>query len=227
VTVKICVSFLPKTLTEALQLIEKAEEFKADFIEVRLDCLKDNAELADVANHGKASLIATNRSFNCGGKFSGSETERKKILLDAAKKGFEYVDVELSTPKLKNFVSDLHQLKAKSILSFHNFDGPLSLSELYKVLEKEIMNGADVCKIVTTARHVEDNLTILNFTSGACRSAKIVCFSMGKLGKLSRLFSPLFGGFFTIASLEKGLETACGQMTIQEMKNAYQILELA
>jgi 3-dehydroquinate dehydratase len=38
--------------------------------------------------------------------------------------------------------------------------------------------------------------------------------------------SPLFGGYFTFASLERGSETAAGQMTIQEMKTAYELLGL-
>jgi 3-dehydroquinate dehydratase len=47
---------------------------------------------------------------------------------------------------------------------------------------------------------------------------------MGELGKVSRLLSPLFGGFFTFASLEQGSETASGQMTIQEIKATYELL---
>ncbi len=224
--VRICVSILPKTVTEALSLIEKAQKCEADFIEVRLDCLENCSELGDLANHGDVPLIATNRSLNCQGRFSGSETERLKILLDAAKNGFEYVDVESYIPRLRDFVIGLKRLDAKVILSFHDFDETLSLSGLYRVLEKEIANGADVCKIVTTAKHIEDNLTLLDFMSKACKNAKIVCFSMGELGKISRLFSPMFGGFFTIASIEKGRETAFGQMTIQEMRVAYQALGL-
>jgi len=225
-TVKICVSILPETIAEALNLIEKAENYKADFIEVRLDRLENHSGLVDITNYGKAPMIATNRTPLCQGKFSGSETERQRILLNAARNGFEYVDVELSTPKLKDIVKDLHQMNVKPIISFHDFDGTPSLSKMYEVLENEIANGADVCKIVTTARLVKDNLTVLNFVSKACRSAKIVCFSMGELGKPSRLLSPLFGGFFTIASLERGRETASAQLTIQEMRTAYQALVL-
>jgi 3-dehydroquinate dehydratase/shikimate dehydrogenase len=47
---------------------------------------------------------------------------------------------------------------------------------------------------------------------------------MGKLGKISRLLSPLFGGFLTFAALERKSETASGQMTIQEMKELYSLL---
>jgi len=171
-------------------------------------------------------LIATNRSVKYHGKFRGSETERKQILLNAAGNGFEYVDVELSDPQLEDIVSDVHGIGVKSIVSFHDFNQTPSLSQLEGVLRKEIMSGADVCKVITTAKSVEDNLTVLNFLSKACRSAKTVCFSMGELGKISRLLSPIFGGFFTFAALEKGRETASGQLTIQEMRAMYEALGL-
>jgi 3-dehydroquinate dehydratase type I len=220
------VSILPRTTTEALRLIEKAEDAHADLIEVRLDCLKDHTGLADLAVHGKKPKIATNKPRGCRGNFSGTETEQLQILVNAAKNGFEYVDIELTNPRLKDAVRELKSLSAKPIVSFHDFAETLSISELNGVLEREIASGANVCKIVTTAKQVEDNLTILNFTSAACRKAKTVCFAMGELGKVSRLLSPLFGGYFTFASLERGSETAAGQMTIQEMKAAYELLGL-
>lgn len=225
-TIRICVSVLPKTVAEALELVEKAENRKADFIEVRLDSLKEHHELYDIAGCSKAPLIATNRSIKCHGNFHGSEIERIKTLLDAAKNGFEYVDLELSTSNLKDIVHDLHEMSVKSIVSFHDFDQTPSLPQMEEILTKEIANGADVCKVVTTAKSVNDNLTILNFVSKACKSVRTVCFSMGERGRISRLMSPLFGGFFTFASLEKGEETASGQLTIEEMKVAYGALGL-
>jgi 3-dehydroquinate dehydratase type I len=227
-TARICVSILPKTVPEALRLIEKAEVAHADFIEVRLDCLKDCLEnhrgLADLAAHGKTPKIATNMPRSCQGNFSGTEAERQQTLRDAAKSGFEYVDIELSTPQLKDLVKELKAVGANPIVSFHKLDGSLGISELNSILEREISSGAEVCKIVTTAKRMEGNLTALNFISTASSKAKLVCFCMGELGKVSRLLSPLFGGFFTFASLERGSETAAGQMTIQEMKAAYELL---
>jgi 3-dehydroquinate dehydratase type I len=217
VTARICVSILPKTMAEALQLIEKTEESNADLIEVRLDHLENLDEIAKVAAHGKTPKIATDKS-------SRPQTEQRKMLLTAAKNGFEYVDVELSTEKLEDLVTELKAHGAKAVLSYHKADGSFSPSELKNILEKQISSGADVCKIVTTAQRIEDNLTILNFTSEASNRTKVVCFCMGKLGKISRLLSPLFGAFFTFASLEKGGETAPGQITIQEMKTAYRLL---
>ena len=214
-------SILPKTVPEALQLIEKAEAAHADFIEVRLDRLKDclgnNRGLADLAAHGGTPKIAADKA-------SRTETEQRQMLLNSAKSGFKYVDIELSTPQLEGLVKELKAQGAKPVVSFHKFDGALGISELDRVLERQIASGAEVCKIVTTAKHVEDNLAALNFTSAASSKTKVVCFCMGELGKVSRLLSPLFGGFFTFASLERGSETASGQMTIQEMKAAYELL---
>lgn len=225
-TIKICVSIPPQTVTEALDLIKKAENQHADFIEIRLDSLKKHNQLADIAQCSKTPLIATNRSTECQGKFSGSETERQKILMDAVKNGFEYVDIELSTPKLKNIVNDLRDMGAKPIVSFHDFNKTPNSMQLNEILKKEIASGADICKIITTAKLVEDNLTVLDFLSKASKNARIVCFSMGELGKPSRLLSPVFGAFFTLASLESGRETAPGQLTIQEMRTAYEALRL-
>ncbi|MFQ6080253.1 MAG: type I 3-dehydroquinate dehydratase [Candidatus Bathyarchaeia archaeon] len=225
-TIKICVSVPPRTVSEALDLIQKAEDQRADFIEVRLDGLDKHNQLADIANCSNTPLIATNRSTKCQGEFSGSEAQRKKILLEAAEKGFDYVDIELSTPKLKEISENLREIGVKPVISFHDFDGTPSTSQLNEILRRQIESGAGVCKIVTTAKLVEDNLTVLDFVSKACKTARIVCFSMGELGKPSRLLSPVFGGFFTIAALESGRKTASGQLTIHELRMAYKALGL-
>jgi len=212
------VSILPKTISEALRLFKKAEESHANFIEVRLDRLETNGKLADLAQ-GKTPLIATNKS-------SITQTEREATLLKAAKSGFEYVDVDISVAKQKSLVDELKALGAICIMSSHDPDGSSTLPELNSTLEKELASGADICKIVTTPKRIEDNLALLQFVSAASTKAKVVCFGMGELGKTSRLLSPVFGGFFTFASLEKGSETASGQMTIEEMRTVYSLLGL-
>ena len=223
-TVKICVSIMPKNLTEALKLIERCERHGADFIEVRLDCFTDFKGLKDIAGCTRTPLIATIRPSKSGGKFSGEEEKRMKILLDVASSGFEYADVELDLSDLKIVVENLRALNVKPIISFHDFERTPESGELQRILKSEVEAGADVCKIVTTAQSLQDNLTLLQFLYDEGGKAKIVCFAMGPLGKPSRLLSPIYGGYFTIASLERGMETAAGQMTIEEMKAAYKAL---
>jgi 3-dehydroquinate dehydratase type I len=224
VTARICVSILPKNNLEALTLVERVEKVKADFVEVRLDCLETSRNLSELVKKTKIPLIASNKLRSERGNFSGTETERQQTLFNAAKNGFEYVDVDLSSPKYKETIGELKQLGAKPIVSYHKFDGALSISEMGTILEKEISSGAVVYKMVTTAKKTEDNLSMLNFVSSMSSRLKLVCFCMGEKGKISRLLSPLFGAFFTFASIELGSETASGQMSIQEMRSAYELL---
>ena len=223
-TPRICVSILPKNIIEALNLIEKAEKAKADFIEVRLDCLETSRKLSELSASTKVPLIATNKLQREKGFFAGTESERQQTLLKAAKSGFEYVDIDLSSPKYKETISQLKLLGVKPIVSYHKFDGALNVAAMAAVLDEELASGAFVCKIVTTAKQIEDNLSALSFVSFASNKAKLVCFCMGDHGKISRLLSPLFGADFTFASLEQGSETANGQMSINEMKTAYTLL---
>lgn len=223
-TPRICVSILPKTNLEALTLIEKAEKAKADLIEVRLDCLEVSRKISDLSASTKIPLIATNKLQSEKGFFLGTEAERQQTLVNTAKSGFAYVDVDLSNPRRKETISQLKQLGAKPIVSYHKFDGVLNISEMAEVLDEELASGAFVCKIVTTAKQIEDNLPILSFVSFSSSKANLVCFCMGEHGRVSRVLSPLFGAFFTFASLEDASATAAGQLSINEMKTVYTLL---
>ncbi len=223
-TMRICVSILPKNCLEALDLIKCAETAKADLIEVRLDHLEISTNLKEITKSTKIPLIATRKLTSENGFFSGTEAEKEQSLLNAAENGFEYVDVDLSSPNHQETAEKIKQLGRKLILSYHKSDGTLSCSALENILDEEISCGANVCKIVVTAKKIEDNLAMLNFVASHSSKAKLVCFCMGEAGKVSRLLSPMFGAFFTFASLEQGSETAKGQMSISEMKTAYDLL---
>ena len=222
---RICVSIIPKTAEEAQQLIDKAEEASADLIEVRLDTFREFEHLAEVASLGKTPKIATLKPLDQGGKFTGTEIQQRQILVNAVKSGFAYVDIDLEATNPRKFITETRERGAKIIVSSHNFKTTPESSELTHILDKEIRYDADVCKIVTTVNDIEDNLTLLNFLSANSNKARVVCFGMGEKGKLSRLLSPMFGGYFTFASLERGTETASGQMTINEMRASYKLLE--
>lgn len=223
---RICASVFPQTIPEALKLIERAENEGLGLIEIRLDSLENYDGLSKLGKHGKIQKIATNRLTHYHGKFLGTEVEQKQVLLTAAKTGFDYLDIELAASNLKEFTTQASEQGAKVIVSFHDFDGILKLTELDNILEREIDCGADVCKIITTAKKIEDNLALLNFTVAASKRTNIICFAMGEHGKISRLLSPLFGGFLTFAALESGLETAPGQLTVQDMRVTYKLLGL-
>jgi 3-dehydroquinate dehydratase type I len=223
-TIRVCVSLPPKTVDECIDLIRKAEAQNADFIEIRLDYLKDYNRINEIASQSKKPLIATNKSIKQHGTFSGTEPERQKTLVEAAKNGFDYIDIDLGTRNQTKLISNLHKYGAKVIVSFHDFNKTPSLSELNNILNKMIVLNADICKVITTAQSMKDNLVTLNFVSDASKKIKIVCFAMGEFGKHSRLVSPIYGAYFTFASLDEKRKTASGQLTLQEMNLAYETL---
>jgi 3-dehydroquinate dehydratase-1 len=207
-----------------LKHIEEAEAQHTDLIEIRLDSLTSFDGVADIASCTKTPLIATNKPVAFGGKYNGTEPDRQQVLLTAARNGFEYVDVDLGTQNQTELIAKVHELKAKVVVSFHDFVQTPALSVLHGIFVDQVALGADVCKLVTTAQKVEDNLTVLQFVSGVSKKGKVVCFAMGELGKASRLLSPVFGAFFTFASLGENMKTANGQLTIQELHQAYTAL---
>ncbi|KON28506.1 hypothetical protein AC481_01020 [miscellaneous Crenarchaeota group archaeon SMTZ-80] len=216
---------MPKNIDESLQNIKNIEKFSPDFIEIRLDKIKI-FDFKKIVASTNTPLIATNRAINEGGFFAGNDQERIKILFEAAKEGFNYIDLELSTKNLVELVKRFHYLNSKVIISFHDFKKTPSIKIINEILNREIDKGADICKIITTARKFEDNLKLLNFICCNYKKARIVCFAMGESGRTSRFISPILGAHLTFASMEEKEETAPGQLEINRMRELYERLGL-
>jgi len=172
----------------------------------------------------KKPCIITNRTKREGGQFTGNEEERVDILKQAEELGAEYIDIETSTPKelLKPFLESEH--KAKIILSYHNYtDTPEELGHLYELMCEM---PADILKIVTYARDITNNLALFNLIDRAKKDKKkLIALCMGERGEISRILSPLLGGFLTFGSLETGKETAPGQITALRLRDIYRVCD--
>lgn len=224
--VKICASVIAKTPKELGIMVKKAEEADTDLIEIRMDYLNKGYDIRDIRTLTSIPIIATNRSPEEGGFFKETEERRVNLLLDAASSGFDFVDLELRTRNIETIIKEVRKTNAKLIISNHNLFSTPSLSNIRKVFQEELNMGADVCKIVTKARKAEDNLTCLQIVNEASKVKDILCFCMGKLGIPSRLLSPFFGGLFTYASIEHGMEAAPGQLTITDTRRFYEMIKL-
>ncbi|MFQ6094643.1 MAG: type I 3-dehydroquinate dehydratase [Candidatus Bathyarchaeia archaeon] len=222
--IHICVPLAADDPSALIPLVEKAEGEGADFIEIRLDCLKRLEGIEEVVEHASVPLIATNRQHEQGGCRIQDEETRIRNLIEAAEIGFQYADIELTAKGLADVTLRLRNQGVKPIISFHDFKLTPSQAEMERIVTAEIESGAEICKVVTTANSIKDNLTCLNLLSEMNRTTKLICFAMGRKGVLSRALSPIFGAYFTYASLEKGMETAPGQITISELKSLYKAL---
>ena len=191
-----------------------------DLFEVRIDLIGDGWE--KLAKQLRKPWIACNRSADEGGKWAGNEARRIERLLQATELGAEIVDIELRTKNLENIIPIIKR-RTKCLLSFHDLEKTPSLDQMKEVVRRQLKAGADIRKVVTTAQRLEDNLTCLQLIQEFPRE-KLISFAMGPLGALSRVLCPLVGGEFTYAAIEKGKESAQGQMTVSELAKIYEMM---
>lgn len=224
---RICVSIAEAKTCRVVEALGGIDESEVDLVEVRLDYLDSKDELSEIRKATNLPLIATNRRKDEGGLCQLDDETRVETLVGAVNEGFEYVDLELLTPVIQEWVEDFKEKGAKVIVSFHDLNRTPSLCVLERVLGEEREAGADVCKIVGTVGAVGDNLAYLDLlvrNRGHCRA---ICFGMGDEGRLSRVMSPLFGAEFTYASLREGREAAPGQLTVTGLRQIYRLMELS
>ncbi len=212
---RICAAIVNKDLVSV-----KEVEPLADLFEVRIDLIGDGWQ--ELVKQLEKPWIATNRTVDEGGEWQGNEARRIEGLLQAIELGADMVDIELRTKNLKNIVP-LVKKRVKCILSFHDLEKTPALDEMRRIVQRQLEAGADICKVVTTAREFKDNLAVLQLIS-EFHDNKMVAFAMGQAGQISRVLSPLVGAYFTYASIEKGRESAPGQITVQELTKIYEMV---
>ncbi|MEM3676833.1 MAG: type I 3-dehydroquinate dehydratase [Candidatus Bathyarchaeia archaeon] len=222
--IRICASIPVRSIQEALREAEAALSRGASLIEFRLDYAGEPLDLEALASGvpGGIPKIATLRPDWEGGRYRGSEGSRLRILVEAAGKGFEYVDLEAKTRGAGEVSERIRRNGGMVIASFHDYTDTPREEELKAILRLETGIG-DLYKVATTARSYRDNLRILAL-QGDIRDGKGICFAMGPYGVPSRILSPLLGAPFTYASPSKELKVAPGQVAVEDLIQIYRLL---
>ena len=164
--------------------------------------------------------VATLRPISEGGKFSGSEKNRISIIKLIAEYNPFLLDIEFNTlRKNKNLRHYLKNTGTNILVSWHNFKQTPNISVLKRKL-LEMKKFSNNIKIVTMAKSINDGSRILSLYSNA-KNVKLIAFSMGNLGKISRLLCLLLGSPYTYVSL--GRSVAPGQFSLDEVKSIFTI----
>ncbi|MBM4053188.1 MAG: shikimate dehydrogenase [Planctomycetes bacterium] len=215
----ICVPIVANNMKDAIRDMEIASKV-ADVVELRIDYISD-VNLPQIMEKRTKPVIVTNRPLREGGKFNGSEEERFSLLKQAIQLQADYVDIEHDSIQgvKKTINSLLTSSKTKIIVSYHNFkETPGNLSEIYNTL---FQSGADIVKIVTHANTITDTIKVYRLLQQL--KTPTISFCMGEYGIISRILYKVFGSYLTFASLQKGKESAPGQITIEELLNKYNV----
>ena len=215
---KICASVAEKTPKRLKQTLTKALK-KSDYAEIRFDFLNPNL-VPDALQQIKKDLrkcVCTLRPVSEGGKFEGGEKNRISIIKLIAEYNPFLLDVELNTlSKNKNLRCYLKNTGTDILVSWHNFKQTPSNSALKKKLTqmKKISNNI---KIVTMAKSINDATQVLSLYKN--NNTKLIAFSMGNYGRISRILCLFLGSPYTYASLGKPI--APGQFSVDEVKSIF------
>ena len=204
-------------------MVKSANSANSDIVELRLDYLDNFAGLEKkIESVNKPKIITCMPKWE-GGLFCGTERERAEILLESLKScgSTDYVSIELKTGKdfLNEIMSAAKNKKIKVIISHHDSEKTPEKEEILKILESEKQAGADIAKVAFTPKNYSDVLTVLSVLNNNLK-IPVIAISMGELGKVSRVVGLLMGSYLTFASLEKGRESAGGQMSVDEVRGA-------
>lgn len=223
---KLCIAI---TADNPAELLQRASKSFADsnFLEFRLDYLRRPeaafpALTTFLSEHPTATAIATCRRSADGGKYTGNLLQELDILLKAAAAGCQIVDLTLqSAEALKPADLDrLRQSGAALLISYHDFS---ITKDLEAIAERALRFTPDFIKIVPTAKHLADNLSLLHLLETLADTTNIVGLCMGEAGIISRVLGLRAGSAFTFAAASEGEETAPGQITARALLDTYRI----
>ena len=233
----ICTTIQNRNAEQILQALEQCE-----MAEIRLDrCELSAREVEDVFT-SDVPLVATCRiadvmrtepslqdeSLTAQSREVKAMQIAERRLVRAIEAGARYVDVELEAPKQmsKRVRNAAHENGTIFIRSYHDFEGTDSLEALKAIVEKCIYHGADMVKIVTTARSQEDVQRVMSLYEWFRREVKdlpegsLIAFCMGEEGRQSRLDCLKYGAPYTYAALSEEESAAPGQWPAEELRKA-------
>jgi len=197
-SVKLAIPIVGPTWADALDQIERAARW-ADLIELRLD-LWDSVD-TDHLRQIQHPCILTVRSPAEGGRFRGSEEERRRLLAHLCQLQPTYIDFELTClNELRPYV----EVATQVIGSIH---GGLPGGEV---------EGADLLKVVTSPNSIDELFDLYELAG-----ERVIPLAMGRFGPLSRMLAPLARAPIVYAALDGPL----GEIPARQLCEVYDIRE--
>jgi 3-dehydroquinate dehydratase I len=188
-------------------------------LELRADLFKklDAAYIIDQIKHRrplKIPLLLTLRNQKKEGALKIFSDDLKMQIIKAALPLVDMVDIELSSPLLKQVMVLARKFKKKVIISSHFLQG--MPRDLESILKKSLSARADIVKIAAKACSFDDVMTMLAFTHRH-RKHPLITMSLGPLVSVSRLVLPAAGSLYTYTFLNK--PAASGQVDALTLKS--------
>jgi 3-dehydroquinate dehydratase type I len=198
--------------------VKLANSLDCDIVEIRLDYLRDTPNLGKLGEIKKPLMVTCMPEWE-GGLFKGLEEDRIGLLRRSLEYA-DYVSIELKTePRFRDsFVVEAGRKGVKVIIAYHDFKGTPPRHEIVDILRKEEAACADIAKVAFKPRDYSDVLNVMKAQVTAGLKIPVIALSMGELGRVSRIISPMLGGYLTFAAPSADRKAAEGQYTLDEMR---------
>jgi 3-dehydroquinate dehydratase/shikimate dehydrogenase len=192
--------------------IKEAAKRGARLIELRLDFLAKAPDFKRLLADKPCAMMATVRRPADGGRWAGTEEERRMLIRQAVVAGFDWVDLETDVADaIPRFG------RVRRLVSYHNMDEvPADLDKIY---ERMCEQDADVLKVSVRAQHPADNLRVLELYQNAPKPT--VAFCMGDFGLPSRFLAARYGSPFIYAAFNKERGIAPGLPSFDDARRVY------
>ncbi|CCK83424.1 3-dehydroquinate dehydratase [Lactobacillus equicursoris 66c] len=232
---------VPNVGTSEEEILASSKEIaaaKPDIMEWRIDYyeagIKDNEKLIATAKKiretvGELPVLVTFRTKNEGGVLELGEDEYLDLVQTVIVNRLgDAVDVELfhDEKRVKEIVAQAHNYNVVVIMSNHDFEKVPAKDVIEFRLKKMAELGADVPKLACMPHSADDVLTLLSATNDVHKELAnpIITMAMADLGKVSRVAGQVFGSCLSFGAV--GKVSAPGQLSIEDLRNAEQYLEL-
>jgi 3-dehydroquinate dehydratase/shikimate dehydrogenase len=213
----LCLVLSEKTLAENKKVIERYKDF-IDLVELRADFL-NSGELSGLQGFPKTigiPAILTMRRVSDGGRFSGSESDRRALVKASINKAYSYIDLETDFRDTQ-FEQGLKQEGIKIIRSFHDFNGVPG--NLVKRIKDMARVQGEIPKASVMPKSSKDLLRLLQSYAKLKDTEKIL-IGMGDFGLPTRILSNYLGSFLSY-SARPGSKAAPGNKDPEEMVRLY------
>ena len=214
---QLCVTVTGPTMDDLRRSRDAAID--ADLVELRLD-LVERPDVAGALHGRRTPVVVTCRASWEGGRFAGSEEERRRILESAIALGAEYVDVEAAAEFAPQLIAS--RSGRGIVASSHIFDPtPVDLRARFAAVRAL---GAEVSKLAVQVASLTDSLPLFEIAAEqpGHDDRGHVLLAMGNQGIATRILAARLRNRWTFA----GDGVAPGQMPASRLLQEYRFRQI-
>ncbi len=210
----ICVTIAEETVDNLRKAWRDALRPGVGLVEVRLDYLTEAPDWTAILRDRPSPVLVTARRTIDGGRWSGAESDRRRLLDEAARFGADWVDLEVDVAG-----SIPRSGVGRRVVSFH--DMHKTPEDLGQIADRCAAGNADLVKLAVMAHGVKDAFALLETVKRSNDHRPTMGLAMGEWGQFTRVVNACFGYSWTYAVLNAAAAPAPGMLDLKALTEIY------